>query len=206
MNGMNWQEIHRLDQDITLWINGFHSEISDVVWTFFSNIPVWIPMYVLIIAFILRRLGWRKGGIVVLSAILTVTFCSLFSHYMKELTERLRPLLDTYMLENSLHVLETGGKYTFFSAHSANAFGLATSTYWGLRMDNRKYDLYAIFMFTWATLVAVSRIFVGKHYMGDVLVGICVGIVAGLLFAWIARELSKRMVCERKEEKICRRM
>ena len=41
---MNWQEIHRLDQDITLWINGF-----------LSNIPVWIPLYVLIIAFILRR-------------------------------------------------------------------------------------------------------------------------------------------------------
>ena len=193
MNGMNWQEIHRLDQDITLWINGFHSGISDVVWTFFSNIPVWIPMYVLIIAFILRRLGWRKGGIVVLSAILTVTFCSLFSHYMKELTERLRPLLDTYMLENSLHVLETGGKYTFFSAHSANAFGLATSTYWGLRMDNRKYDLYAIFMFTWAPLVAVSRIFVGKHYLGDVLVGICVGIVAGMMFAWMARKVSFRI-------------
>ena len=193
MNGMNWQEIHRLDQDITLWINGFHSEISDVVWTFFSNIPVWIPMYVLIIAFILRRLGWRKGDIVVLSAILTVTFCSLFSHYMKELTERLRPLLDIYMLENSLHVLETGGKYTFFSAHSANAFGLATSTYWGLRMDNRKYDHYAIFMYTWATLVAVSRIFVGKHYLGDVLVGICVGIVAGMMFAWMARKVSFRI-------------
>ena len=194
MNGMNWQEIHRLDQDITLWINGFHSGISDVVWTFFSNIPVWIPMYVLIIAFILRRLGWRKGGIVVLSAILTVTFCSLFSHYMKELTERLRPLLDTYMLENSLHVLETGGKYTFFSAHSANAFGLATSTYWGLRMDNRKYDQYAIFMYTWATLVAVSRIFVGKHYLGDVLVGICVGIVAGMMFAWMAKKLFIRIM------------
>ena len=205
MNGMNWQEIHRFDQDITLWINGFHSEISDVVWTFFSNIPVWIPMYVLIIAFILQRLGWRKGGIVVLSAILTVTFCSLFSYCMKELTERLRPLLDTYMLENSLHVLETGGKYTFFSAHSANAFGLATSTYWGLRMDNRrKYNLYAIFMFTWATLVAVSRIFVGKHYLGDVMVGICVGIVAGMMFAWMARKVSIRIMNSRK--KICRRM
>ena len=191
---MNWQEIHRLDQDITLWINGFHSEISDVVWTFLSNIPVWIPMYVLIIAFILRRLGWRKGGIVVLSAVLTVVFCSSFSYYMKELTERLRPLLDTYMLENSLHVLETGGKYTFFSAHSANAFGLVTSTYLGLRMDQRaEYKVYAISMYTWATLVAVSRIFVGKHYLGDVIVGICVGIVVGGLFAWVARRLAMRI-------------
>ena len=194
---MNWQEIHRLDQDITLWINGFHSELSDVVWAFLSNIPVWIPLYVLIIAFIIRRMGRKKGGIVVLSAVLTVIVCSLFSHCMKELTERLRPLLDTYMLENSLHVLETGGKYTFFSAHSANAFGLATSTYLGLRMDDRrKYERYAIFMYTWATLVAVSRIFVGKHYLGDVIVGICVGIVVGLLFAWMARKLCMRVASE----------
>ena len=194
---MNWQEIHRLDQDITLWINGFHSELTDVVWAFLSNIPVWIPLYVLIIAFIIRRMGSKKGGIVVLSAVLTVIVCSLFSHWMKELTERLRPLLDTYMLENSLHVLETGGKYTFFSAHSANAFGLATSTYLGLRMDNRrKYDRYAIFMYTWATLVAVSRIFVGKHYLGDVIVGICVGIVVGLFFAWMARKLCMRVAIE----------
>lgn len=190
---MNWQEIHRIDQDITLWINGFHSELSDVVWAFLSNIPVWIPLYVLIIAFIIRQLGWRKGGIVVAGAVFTVIVCSLSSYCMKELTERLRPLLDAYMLENSLHVLETGGKYTFFSAHSANAFGLATSTYTGLRMDKRsKYNTYAAFMFTWATLVAVSRIFVGKHYLGDVIVGICVGLVIGLLFGRMARRLSMR--------------
>lgn len=191
---MNWQEIHRLDQDITLWINGFHSEISDMVWSFFSSIPVWIPLYVLIIVFIIRQLGWRKGGIVVASAVITVIVCSSFSHYMKELTERLRPLLDAYMLENSLHVLETGGKYTFFSAHSANAFGLATSTYVGLCMDKRTtYKNYAILMYVWAALVAVSRIFVGKHYLGDVIVGICVGIVVGLLFAWMARKLSRQV-------------
>ena len=197
MIGMNWQDIHRLDQDVTLWINGFHSEFSDVVWAFFSNIPVWIPLYVLIIAFVIRRLGWRKGGIVVASAVLTVTCCSLFSHYMKELTERLRPLLDAYMLENSLHVLETGGKYTFFSAHSANTFGLATSTYIGLRMDKRaKYHAYAISMYAWATMVAISRVFVGKQYLGDVMVGISVGIVVGLFFAWLARKMVERQVID----------
>ena len=194
MNDMSWQEIHRLDQDLTLWINGFHSEFTDMVWAFFSNIPVWIPLYVLIIAFVIRRLGWRKGGIVVASTVFTVIVCSLFSQTMKELTERLRPLLDTYMLENSLHVLETGGKYTFFSAHSANAFGLATSTLVGLRMDKRtKYDTYAVLMYVWATLVAVSRIFVGKHYLGDVIVGICVGLVIGLLFGRMARRLTMRL-------------
>ena len=190
---MNWLEIHRLDQDVSLWINGFHSEFSDFVWIFFSNIPVWIPLYVVIITFIIRRLGWRKGGIVVVSALLTVAFCSLFSSYIKELTERLRPWRDSYMLENALHILETGGKYSFFSAHSANTFGVAMSTYLGLCMDRQKnYSIYGILMFSWAMLVAISRIFVGKHYLGDVVVGICIGILAGLFFAWLARMIVKR--------------
>ena len=190
---MNWQEIIRLDQDITLWINGFHSEFMDFVWIWLSNIPIWIPLYVVIITFIIRRLGWRKGGIVVACILLTVTFCSLFSYYIKELTERLRPWRDAYMMEHALHVLEEGGKYSFFSAHSANTFGLVTCGYLALRVDRRfNYKGYAVIMYVWATLVAVSRIFVGKHYLGDVIVGICVGILAGLIFAWIARRFLKR--------------
>lgn len=191
---MNWQEIHRLDQDLTLWINGHHSEFTDPVWAFFSSIPVWFPLYVLIIAFLIWRLGLKRGGIVVVSAMLTCALCSLFSECMKELTERLRPLNDAYMLENALHVLETGGQYTFFSAHSANAFGLATSTYLGLsRMDTRSdYKAYGLWMYAWAMMVAVSRIFVGKHYLGDVIVGIGVGIAMGFLLAWMARKVINR--------------
>jgi undecaprenyl-diphosphatase len=41
-------------------------------------------------------------------------------------------------------------------------------------------------MYFWATMVAASRIFVGKHYLGDILVGSLVGIAAGFAFANIA--------------------
>jgi undecaprenyl-diphosphatase len=41
-------------------------------------------------------------------------------------------------------------------------------------------------MFIWAVLVAISRIFVGKHYLGDVMVGALVGGLAGYAFARIA--------------------
>lgn len=100
------------------------------------------------------------------------------------------------MIENGLHILEKGGKYGFFSAHAANAFGLATSTFIGLRIDNRiRYRGYGAWMFTWAALVGISRIFVGKHYLGDVLVGTLVGIAAGMAFSltarWIIRKLFK---------------
>lgn len=192
---MTWQEIHRFDQDLTLKINGWNSSISDPFWEFMSDIPVWIPMYLLIVLFIIWRLGWKKGLIVVAGALLTFGFCDQFSNIIKEAVARLRPLNDEYMIANGLHILEKGGKYGFFSAHSANAFGLATSTLIGLRIDKRlRYRGYAAWMYSWATLVAVSRIFVGKHYLGDCLIGMIVGAAAGLAFASLAKLIIKRYI------------
>lgn len=192
---MTWQEIHRFDQDLTLKINSWNSSISDPFWEFMSDIPVWIPMYLLIVLYIIWRLGWKKGLIVVAGALLTFGFCDQFSNIIKEAVARLRPLSDEYMIANGLHILEKGGKYGFFSAHSANAFGLATSTLIGLRIDKRlKYRGYAAWMYSWAILVAVSRIFVGKHYLGDCLVGIIVGAAAGLAFASLAKLIIKQHI------------
>ena len=102
---MTWQEIHRFDQDLTLKINSWNSNFSDPIWEFLSDIPVWIPMYVLIVAFIIWRLGWKKGLIVVAGALLTFAFCDQSSNFVKEAVARLRPLHDEYMIANGLHVL-----------------------------------------------------------------------------------------------------
>ena len=194
---MTWFDIHRFDQDLTLVINSWNSSITDPIWKFFSNIPVWIPLYILIVALLIWKLGWKKGLVIVAGALLTFLFCDQFSNFIKETVGRLRPLRDDYMIANGLHILEHGGKFGFFSAHSANAFGLATCTVVGLKVDeNFKLQGYSRFIYSWAFLVAISRIFVGKHYLGDVIVGICVGIVVGLFFAWMARKLCMRVAIE----------
>lgn len=190
---MSWQEIHRFDQDLTLKINSWNSPFSDPFWEFMSDIPVWIPMYVMIVGLLIWRLGWKRGLMIVAAALLTFAFCDQFSNFVKEAVARLRPLKDEYMIQNGLHILENGGLYGFFSAHSANAFGLATSTYTGLRLDTRaRWKGYAAFMYTWAALVGISRIFVGKHYLGDVIVGALVGLIAGYLISrltcWVIRK------------------
>lgn len=193
-----WKTLEKADQLATLEINSWHSGITDPIWEFFSNIPIWIPMYILIVALVIWRLGWKKGLIVIAAAALTFGFCDQFSNFLKALTERLRPCNDPYMISNGLHILEKGGKYGFFSAHAANAFGLATSTFIGLRTDNaHKYDWYAYFMYTWAFLVAVSRIFVGKHFLGDIIAGSMIGVAAGLVFGNAAKYLIRRIYPKR---------
>lgn len=188
---MDWQAIHHLDQKVTLEMNSWSSEITDVIWKFFSDIPVWIPMYVIIVGCLFWRLGWKKGLIMTLAAAATFGFCDQFSNLIKDLVERVRPLNDPYMLEHGLNILEgKSSSFSFFSAHSANAFGLATSTLIGFRLDKKlRYRGYAAWMYTWATLVALSRVFVGKHYLGDIIAGAAIGALAGYAFACLARHI-----------------
>ena len=190
---MFWQKVHQLDQQITLEINSWHSAFTDPIWQFFSDKWVWIPMYVAIIAFLIWRLGWKKGLIAVGAAILTFGFCDQFSNLIKDTVGRIRPLHDEFMLANGIHILEKGGGFSFFSAHSANSFGLAAGTVTCLRDDKRMtYKQYARWMFFWAAMVSISRIFVAKHYLGDVIVGIIVGYLAGMAFGKLARWAMKK--------------
>lgn len=193
---MDWKTIHEFDQRLTLEINSWDSAITDPIWQFFSDIPVWIPMYVFIVGCLIWRLGWKKGLIITLAAVATFGFCDQFSNYIKDLVCRVRPLNDPYMLENGLNVLEGASRsFSFFSAHSANAFGLATSTLIGFRLDMRlKYKGYAAWMYFWASMVAISRVFVGKHYLGDVIAGALIGAAAGFVFASIAKHIITRYI------------
>ena len=226
---INWQEIHKFDQLLTLEINSWNCSITDPIWQFFSNIPVWIPMYVLIIALLIWKLGWKKGLIILAGALLTFGFCDQFSNLIKDATQRIRPLNDEFMKAQGLHILEKGGGYSFFSAHSANAFGLACCTFIGFRNCLRAriikqmytsvtcnlpttsetsgqatasestslpkwFKAYTTWMFCWAFMVAVSRIFVGKHYLGDVIVGITVGALAGYTFGHLTSYIANRYI------------
>ena len=191
---MFWQNVHQLDQQITLEINSWNSSFTDPIWQFFSDKYVWIPMYVAIIALLIWRLGWKKGLIAVAAALLTFGFCDQFSNVIKDAVGRLRPVNDEFMIASGLHILERGGGFSFFSAHAANSVGLAFSSFFCLKEDRRiSYRWYGTWMFFWSAMVSVSRVFVGKHYLGDVIVGIIVGGAAGIAFACLARWIMKKI-------------
>ena len=212
---MFWTEIHHIDQLLTLEINSWHSFITDPIWAFFSEKLVWAPMYAAIIGLLIWKLGWKRGLIVLAGALLTFGFCDQFSNLIKHAVGRIRPLHDEFMIAQGLHALERGGGYSFFSAHSANAFGLAFSTFVGMKRSlmgpsvrsnqttqpeststtatmPKWLKAYGYWIFFWAFMVAVSRIFVGKHYLGDVIVGILVGSLAGYCFARLASHIAHK--------------
>ena len=73
------------------------------------------------------------------------------------------------------------------SSHAANAMGQAFL--FSLTVPRLKYHLYAI-----AAIIAISRVFVGVHYPGDVLVGSLLGALCGWVFALLFRQYERRFL------------
>lgn len=192
---MTWQQLHELDQQFTLFLNSIHSGVTDPVMVFFSNIPVWIPMYVIVAVFLFIRLGWKKALVAVASIALTFLLCDQIANLFKDGIARLRPCHDDFMVGEGLRILEgKGGLYGFFSGHASNSFGFAVSSSMAFRNDRRlKYRGYSAWIFFWASMVSISRVFVGKHYIGDVVTGIIFGTVLGLAAGFAARAIIKRL-------------
>jgi len=109
--------------------------------------------------------------------ICAVPFAVLFARLGKGLLESPRPAA---VIDNSLFRL-VGEKLevaSMPSGHTLTAFAVASSLYFALDAQRR-----GRFVWLWllAAAVGLSRIAVGAHWPGDVAVGACLGVLAGLL-------------------------
>jgi undecaprenyl-diphosphatase len=112
------------------------------------------------------------------------------SGIFKPLFERPRPchneaIKDLVYLPNG----HCGGAYGFISSHSCNVFALASFITLLLK---KHYKKIAWVMFIWAILVAYSRIYMGVHYPGDVIVGAAVGILIGIVLGTVANRILRQ--------------
>lgn len=185
--------LEQYDKSATLFLNSLHCPLSDSVWVFFSNKYVWFVLYAIVLYYLFRRLGWKRALLATGILVLTIVCCDQFANLVKNSACRFRPTHDEWMVSHGLNILcGLGGNYGFFSAHAANAFGFATAS-WGIFScaTGRNYRTYGIAIHIWAAMVALSRVFVGRHFLGDVLVGTLVGVCFGLIAAYLFRRLSQ---------------
>jgi len=187
-------KIEAIDKNITFAINSVNSPVSDWVWLQFSDKHIWYVLYLGVLVFFFIRLGWKKTLMALGACVLMVVCCDQGANLVKDIVARVRPCNDPDMLARGIHILETGGGYSFFSAHAANSVGFAACSLECFRWSGKKYSAYAWGIFAWALLVSVSRIFVARHFFGDVAVGILVGLILGFaigkLFGWLCRKFT----------------
>ncbi len=184
--------LRNADRAATLAVNGFSSGFTDALMPLLSNRLVWAPLYALMIWYIWKRIGWKRTLALLLAVVLCVGAVDQVANLVKDSVQRLRPCWDQYMLDSGLKVLvRKGGKYGFFSAHAATLSAVTASVLYFLKhwdAGNKHHTLAWVLVF-WVVAVSISRVYVGKHFVGDILAGAVAGVVLSLLISWFLRWL-----------------
>lgn len=188
-----------IDRQIVVAINSWHSPIMDEIMWWISARITWIPLYFLLLYLAFKKLDRRTFFIFVGFVLATVALTDLVSvHVFKNVFLRYRPSHNLLITEQLHYYLikpghwYQGGQYGFVSSHAANYFAIATSV---LLVIGRFYSKLKWYLLTIGIVICYSRIYLGVHYLSDVIVGAMVGsLIAFLLyrFAFIPLTKSKR--------------
>ena len=195
-----FENIVSLDERLLLTVNGAWSPFLDAIMKPLSAIAIWFPMYLLLaVACFFKRFYatqcggyairkpiadnkfWVAGLTAVAVCVLGYLLCDWGCNLVKDLVARPRPGYNPATAGGRFPT-GTGSPYGFFSAHAANTicFALLISGILGHRW-------LRIALVVWSLLVSYSRIYLGYHFPGDVLVGLIYGICVAILLTLLYR-------------------
>lgn len=183
MNGL-LQTILELDAVVFTWINtGCSNPVFDTLAPWFRDRFFWAPLYLFIITFAWLNFG-KKGWVIVLGIILLVGITDQFSsNLIKKNVKRLRPCNDPAMYDRIQLRVHCGSGYSFTSSHATNHFAVALFLI-GVLGHIRRWIKPAALL--WASSIALSQVYVGVHYPGDILCGALIG----AFFGWALGKLA----------------
>lgn len=168
--------LYQIDLSIFYFINhNLSNPFLDKFFVFITEVKHWYIAYIILFLITIFK-GGRIGKISAIGMILLVIASDqLSSSLLKNIFERIRPcnaLPDVNILVGCT------GSFSFPSSHAVNNF--AAAFYFGKIFPKIKWILISV-----ATLMALSRPYVGVHYPSDVIGGALIGALLGYLFALV---------------------
>lgn len=170
--------LSNIDQQIFLAVNHLNTPALDQFMWLISARLTWLPLYVVVFALLVRQYGWKMAVCLGLGAGLAVAVADqTCATYIRPFVERLRPANLDNPLSPLVHIVNDyrGGRYGFPSCHAANTF--AAATFLSLAFPRRAVAAAALF--AWALINCWSRMYLGVHFPGDLLVGGAIGAASG---------------------------
>jgi undecaprenyl-diphosphatase len=164
------------DKELLQFLNSFHASWLDPVMLFLTKTLAWLPLYIFVFYLVFREFK-KDSWMIILGIVLTVLLADqITASIMKPYFARLRPSQDP-TLEGLIHLVDgyKGGQFGFASSHAANTFGAATFFF----LVFGKTRPWIGLLFLWAAFMTYTRIYLGVHFPGDIIVGGTIGVICG---------------------------
>ncbi len=178
-----------VDTQIFLDINACHNAFWDVFMPLYSSKYVWAFFYLSLLYLIARNYSWRITLLWLCATILVITISDqVTASLIRPWVARLRPSNLQNPISDVVHVVNgyRGGNYSFPSAHAANSWGLAM--FITMLFRHRWLSLALIL---WALVTCCSRLYLGVHYFGDLLIGMMIGCAGACLVYFLLIRFAK---------------
>ena len=185
--------INTLDTKVFLELNQMHAPFWDYFMSAFSGKVIWVPMYATVAYLMFKNLSWKVALSFLIAIALIIALSDMTcAKVIRPFAERFRPANIENPISHMVHIVENyrGGAYGFPSCHAANSFAFVT--FLAMIIKNR---LLLAFAFSWAVVNCYSRIYLGVHYTGDIIVGALVGSI----IAWLVVTATRKIVTEKFE-------
>ena len=170
------ESLVHLDQQLLLLLNGSDSVYWDGFWVSITRVATWIFFYLFLLLVLLRSYDYRRVGLIVLMVGVAILLADQgASGICKPLVQRFRPSHEP-ALAGLVDLVDgrRGGLYGFFSSHAANTASVAVF----VSLLARRRVCYAV-LATWVLLNCWTRVYLGVHYVGDLLCGLLCGVLVG---------------------------
>lgn len=195
--------LESLDRALVLAVNSWNTPFLDELMWWISAKITWFPLYFYLLFLAYRKIGLKAAVLFLVFVVLTVVIADTISVYaLKETVQRYRPSHHALLMDKLHYYYQgnnnyyQGGQYGFVSSHATNFFVISCCFAF---VFFKTYPKTVYLLFFCALIICYSRLYLGVHYLTDILGGALLGtIIAFLTYKFVWKKMMKIVPADKR--------